>query len=93
MVGLSLLHSSDIHSHGRISLGSTILEKAIIQHNMLAGSRLYKNISINELGALLQIPADKAFHRCLLFYFSSIRVSGGADCGNHAHRGANEGAD
>ncbi|KAJ6217108.1 hypothetical protein RDWZM_008265 [Blomia tropicalis] len=40
--------------------GSTILERAIIEHNLLSASKLYKNISFVELGALLEIESSKA---------------------------------
>lgn len=32
-----------------------VLDRAVIEHNMLATSRLYNNISFEELGALLGI--------------------------------------
>lgn len=40
--------------------GSTILEHAVIEHNLLAASKLYNNITFSGLGALLEIPANKA---------------------------------
>ena len=40
--------------------GMTILERAIIEHNLLAISKLFKNISFQELGNLLGIPSLKA---------------------------------
>ena len=40
-------------------VGSTILERAVIEHNLLAASKLYNNISFEELGALLEIPPTK----------------------------------
>ena len=40
--------------------GWTILERAVIEHNMIAASKLYTNIQFRELGALLQIPAPQA---------------------------------
>lgn len=41
-------------------LGSTILDRAVIEHNLLSASKLYNNISFEELGALLDIPPTKA---------------------------------
>lgn len=41
-------------------LGSTILERAVIEHNLLSASKLYNNITFEELGALLEIPPIKA---------------------------------
>lgn len=40
--------------------GSTILERAVIEHNLLSASKLYNNITFEELGALLEIPPMKA---------------------------------
>lgn len=37
-----------------------VLERAVIEHNMLAASKLYNNISFEQLGALLGIDAAKA---------------------------------
>eukprot|EP00039_Didymoeca_costata_P031989 m.36534 g.36534 ORF g.36534 m.36534 type:complete len:406 (+) comp9139_c0_seq2:222-1439(+) len=40
--------------------GNTILDRAIIMHNLLSASNLYDNISFDELGNLLGINARKA---------------------------------
>lgn len=40
--------------------GTTILDRAIFEHNLLSASKLYNNITFEELGALLEIPAKKA---------------------------------
>jgi len=40
--------------------GSTVLAKAVIEHNLLGASRLYSNISFIELGILLGLDASKA---------------------------------
>ena len=39
--------------------GSTILDRAVIEHNLLSASKLYNNISFEELGSLLEIPPLK----------------------------------
>jgi COP9 signalosome complex subunit 4 len=39
--------------------GSSILDIAIIEHNILSASKLYNNITFNELGTLLGIPGHK----------------------------------
>lgn len=39
--------------------GSSILDIAIIEHNILSASKLYNNITFNELGTLLGIPGQK----------------------------------
>ncbi|CAK9300175.1 unnamed protein product [Gordionus sp. m RMFG-2023] len=40
--------------------GTTILEKAIMQHNLLSASNIYLNISFEQLALLLEISEDKA---------------------------------
>uniref|UniRef100_A0A8C1LP97 COP9 signalosome complex subunit 4 n=1 Tax=Cyprinus carpio TaxID=7962 RepID=A0A8C1LP97_CYPCA len=40
--------------------GSSILDRAVIEHNLLSASKLYNNITFEELGALLEIPPAKA---------------------------------
>ena len=40
--------------------GSTVLERAVVEHNLAAAGRLYMNIYFAELGALLGVSADKA---------------------------------
>ncbi|XP_046367290.1 COP9 signalosome complex subunit 4-like [Haliotis rufescens] len=40
--------------------GSTILDRAVIEHNLLSASKLYNNVSFEELGSLLEIPPQKA---------------------------------
>eukprot|EP00252_Welwitschia_mirabilis_P006340 TRINITY_DN17193_c0_g2_i1.p1 TRINITY_DN17193_c0_g2~~TRINITY_DN17193_c0_g2_i1.p1 ORF type:complete len:402 (+),score=73.31 TRINITY_DN17193_c0_g2_i1:71-1276(+) len=38
----------------------TVLDRAMIEHNLLSASKLYTNISFEELGTLLGIAAEKA---------------------------------
>ncbi|TXG52258.1 hypothetical protein EZV62_021427 [Acer yangbiense] len=38
----------------------TVLDRAMIEHNLLSASKLYTNISFEELGTLLGIAPDKA---------------------------------
>eukprot|EP00930_Biecheleria_cincta_P101928 TRINITY_DN93579_c0_g1_i1.p1 TRINITY_DN93579_c0_g1~~TRINITY_DN93579_c0_g1_i1.p1 ORF type:complete len:429 (-),score=81.96 TRINITY_DN93579_c0_g1_i1:47-1180(-) len=40
--------------------GSTVLERAVLQHNVLAASRVYKNMRLPELGRLLEVSPDRA---------------------------------
>uniref|UniRef100_A0A672LBP5 COP9 signalosome complex subunit 4 n=1 Tax=Sinocyclocheilus grahami TaxID=75366 RepID=A0A672LBP5_SINGR len=44
--------------------GSSILDRAVIEHNLLSASKLYNNITFEELGALLEIPPAKV-QQCL----------------------------
>jgi COP9 signalosome complex subunit 4 len=53
------------HQKAVTSDGSTILDHAVIEHNLLAASKLYNNITFAGLGALLEIPgrtSRKYFH-------------------------------
>ena len=38
----------------------TIMESAVIEHNLLSASKLYVNISFDELAALLGVSAENA---------------------------------
>ena len=40
--------------------GTTVLEKAVVEHNLAAASRLYNNIYFAELGQLLGVSAGQA---------------------------------
>lgn len=40
--------------------GSTVLERAVVEHNLAAASRLYLNIYFAELGQLLGVPPASA---------------------------------
>ncbi|KAF2662878.1 hypothetical protein K491DRAFT_700041 [Lophiostoma macrostomum CBS 122681] len=48
------------HHLAKTADGSTVLDKAILEHNLLGASKLYNNIGIDQLGELLGIDADKA---------------------------------
>jgi COP9 signalosome complex subunit 4 len=48
------------HQLAVTSDGSTVLTRAIIEHNLLGASRLYANITFEALGKLLGLGADKA---------------------------------
>lgn len=50
--------------------GSSILDRAVIEHNLLSASKLYNNITFEELGALLEIPAAKVSISYLYFFFN-----------------------
>merc|ERR1739845_238285 len=40
--------------------GQTVLERAVLQHNVLAASRVYKNMRLPDLGLLLEVPPERA---------------------------------
>lgn len=48
------------HHLARTSDGSTVLDKAVLEHNLLGASKLYNNIGFDQLGELLGIDAEKA---------------------------------
>merc|ERR1712039_872172 len=48
------------HQKATMSDGQTVLEKAVLQHNVLAASRVYKNMRLPDLGLLLEVPPEKA---------------------------------
>jgi COP9 signalosome complex subunit 4 len=48
------------HQKATIADGSSILDRAVIEHNLLSASKLYNSITFEELGALLEIPAAEA---------------------------------
>jgi len=48
------------HQKALLADGQTVLERAVLQHNVLAASRVYKNIRLLDLGQLLEVPPDRA---------------------------------
>merc|ERR1712176_550332 len=48
------------HQKATLSDGQTVLEKAVLQHNVLAASRVYKNMRLPDLGLLLEVTPDRA---------------------------------
>jgi len=48
------------HHLARAADGLTVLDKAILEHNLLGASKLYNNIGFDQLGELLGIDAEKA---------------------------------
>ena len=48
------------HQLARTSDGSTVLAKAVVEHNLRGASRLYNNIGFEALGLLLGLDGDKA---------------------------------
>jgi len=48
------------HQMALLSDGSTVLDRAVIEHNLLSASKIYNNITFSELGSLLEITPEKA---------------------------------
>ncbi|XP_032227415.2 COP9 signalosome complex subunit 4-like [Nematostella vectensis] len=66
------------HQKAKTADGSTILDRAVIEHNLLSASKLYNNITFEELGALLEIPPQKA-ERIASQMISEGRMPGSID--------------
>ena len=47
------------HQKAKLEDNSTVLDRAVLEHNMLAISRLYDNISFAQLAELLDIEPTK----------------------------------
>lgn len=60
------------------AIGSSILDRAVIEHNILSASKLYNNISFEELGRLLAIPPTKVSLKtlCSIVATGHCRVCG-----------------
>lgn len=69
-----------LKSHHKAALadGTTILQRALIQHNLLASSKIYNNIKFEQLGSLLGIPAEKA-EKTAAQMITDDRLSGSID--------------
>ena len=52
--------SLQVHQKTKSADGYTVLDKALIEHNIEVISKLYKNISFHELGLFLEIEPEKA---------------------------------
>ncbi|EDQ85892.1 uncharacterized protein MONBRDRAFT_38660 [Monosiga brevicollis MX1] len=50
------------HHKARTADGSTVLEKAVVEHNMLSATRVYDNITLEELGRLVNVSTEQAEH-------------------------------
>ncbi|CAG8600484.1 7398_t:CDS:2 [Paraglomus brasilianum] len=48
------------HQRAVLADGTTVLDRAVIEHNLLSASRLYNNITFEELGSLLAISPEQA---------------------------------
>ena len=48
------------HQKAQTGDGSTVLERAVVEHNLAAASRLYANIHLAQLGQLLGVAENAA---------------------------------
>jgi COP9 signalosome complex subunit 4 len=56
----SFQESLSSHQLAKLSDGSTVLDKAIMEHNLLSVSKLFTNISFQLLGYLLSVSPSQA---------------------------------
>lgn len=66
------------HQKATTADGSSILDRAVIEHNILSASKLYINISFDELGRLLAIPPTRA-EKVAARMIGEKRMSGSID--------------
>ncbi|KAJ6646979.1 COP9 signalosome complex subunit 4 [Pseudolycoriella hygida] len=67
-----------LHQKASTVDGSSILDRAVFEHNLLSASKLYNNITFEELGALLEIQPSKA-ERIASQMITEERLSGYID--------------
>ncbi|KAF1912355.1 hypothetical protein BDU57DRAFT_458552 [Ampelomyces quisqualis] len=48
------------HHLAKTADGSTVLDKAVLEHNLLGASKLYNNIGFDQLGELLGVDAERS---------------------------------
>jgi hypothetical protein len=48
------------HQLATLADGSTVLERSVSEHNLEAASKLYNNVTVEQLGALLGTTAEAA---------------------------------
>ncbi|KAI9669093.1 MAG: hypothetical protein M1831_000685 [Alyxoria varia] len=48
------------HQRAKTADGNTVVERAMLDHNLLGASRMYLNISIDDLGSLLGVSGERA---------------------------------
>ena len=70
--------------------GSSILDRAVIEHNILSASKLYNNISFEELGRLLAIHSAKVRVQPYSSGLTGLTSPGREGSGPHDLRGQDE---
>jgi len=66
------------HQMAILNDGSTVLDRAVMEHNLLSASKLYNNITFAELGSLLEISPEKA-EKVAARMMSEERMKGSID--------------
>ncbi|CAF0898421.1 unnamed protein product [Brachionus calyciflorus] len=76
------------HQKAKTLDGSALLDRAVVEHNLLAASKLYNNIKFEELGNLFDISPEKA-EKIASQMISEERMNGYIDqIGSIVHFGA-----
>jgi len=70
------------HQLAVTSDGSTVLQRAVTEHNILAASKIYINISFKELGTILGVPPAKAEESASRMIYEE-RLAGSIDQTDH----------
>jgi len=76
------------HHKATFADGSTLLDRAVVEHNILSASKIYANISFESLAAMLEVTPRKA-EKAAAQMLSEERMSGRIDqidCVLHFHR-------
>lgn len=66
------------HQLALLADNTTVLDRAVIEHNLLSASKIYNNISFEELGALLGVKPEQAEARASKMMMEG-RMSGSID--------------
>lgn len=66
------------HQMAILNDGSTVLDRAVMEHNLLSASKLYNNITFAELGSLLEISPERA-EKVAARMMSEERMKGSID--------------
>ena len=48
------------HQNAILSDGQTVLDRSVVEHNILAASKVYQSISLSELGTILNVHREMA---------------------------------
>jgi hypothetical protein len=65
--------------------GTNVLERAVMEHNLLSASKLYNNITFAELGSLLEITPERVTPPSLspILLFTNFTFLGREGSGKH----------
>jgi COP9 signalosome complex subunit 4 len=61
------------HQMATLGDGTTVLDRAVTEHNLLSASKLYINITFAELGTLLDISPEKVLLALYVLTFFRLK--------------------